>query len=65
MEIKKRIKKVIYEFINDETNINNNIDEYLVEIEYNDDFSSEKTKSLANFPLKLLSNSDFSLDGAL
>ena len=32
------------------------------QIEYNDDFDSEKTKSLNKFPMKTLSNEDFYLD---
>ena len=32
------------------------------DIEYNDDFTSEKTKSLNKFPLKILINNDFYLD---
>lgn len=33
-----------------------------IEIEYNDDFSSEKTKSLNKFPTKIINNNEFYLD---
>ena len=45
--------------VNDNNDINEKDD---FQIEYNDDFDSEKTKSLNKFPMKTLSNEDFYLD---
>ena len=44
----------------DDNNDVNDKDDF--QIEYNDDFDSEKTKSLNKFPMKTLSNEDFYLD---
>ena len=44
----------------DDNNDINEKDDF--QIEYNDDFDSEKTKSLNKFPMKTLSNEDFYLD---
>ena len=35
-----------------------------IEIEYNEDFTSEKTKSLTKFPTKITQNNEFKLDNA-
>lgn len=35
-----------------------------IEIEYNDDFSSEKTKSLTKFPTKITKNDEFHIDNS-
>ena len=35
-----------------------------IEIEYNDDFSSEKTKSLTKFPIKITKNDEFHIDNS-
>ena len=45
--------------VHDNNDINDKDD---FQIEYNDDFDSEKTKSLNKFPMKTLSNEDFYLD---
>ena len=45
--------------VHDNNDINEKDD---FQIEYNDDFDSEKTKSLNKFPMKTLSNEDFYLD---
>ena len=45
--------------VHDNNDINEKDD---FQIEYNDDFGSEKTKSLNKFPMKTLSNEDFYLD---
>ena len=45
----------------DNINLENN-DE--IEIEYNEDFSSEKTKSLTKFPNKITNNNEFKIDNS-
>ena len=35
-----------------------------IEIEYNEDFSSEKTKSLTKFPIKITKNNEFNIDNS-
>jgi len=45
--------------VSDNNDVNDQDD---IQIEYNDDFDSEKTKSLNKFPMKTLSNEDFYLD---
>ena len=39
-----------------------NTDDNDIQIEYNNDFESEKTKSLNKFPLKIITNNEFYLD---
>ena len=39
-----------------------NTDDNDIQIEYNNDFELEKTKSLKKFPLKIITNNEFYLD---